>query len=95
MSLSKKPKSYIPPKNRKEILSLIEDAVTMKLHMRIAIQLVMAGYSEKDVSDMFWNNKEFKDIPQPLLIDIQNSVRDIYRQYIPLTQKNKDISERV
>lgn len=63
--------------------TLIE-ATKYPIHLRIAVKLINAGFTEED-----FGKASFPVIPRPLLIDVQNAMRDIERKQIPqTTEKN-------
>lgn len=60
----------------------LAEATKYPLYLRIAVKLMDAGFTEDDFA-----KGNFPVIPRPLLIDVQNAMRDIERKQIPQTSE--------
>ena len=94
MALPRKPKRNPSPELRYALRKLLEDLDHLKPIQRIAIQLVQAGYAEHEVANAI-HHHDLRNLPCPLTVDLQNSVRDVLRGFIPLTIRNKTLAERI
>jgi hypothetical protein len=69
-------------KSPSPIFDIVKRAYDYPLHYRVAARIIKEGHNQVSFRKMIKNNIQWKTLPEPILVAIENAIRDIENGFI-------------